>query len=191
MADEKSDDELLDACEAGDEHAFALLVDRYLPPVYSFAYRMLGNAEEAEDVAQETFLKAWKNLRRFKRGMNLKTWLFSIARNTAIDGLRKKRPALFSEFKTEDEETDFEHRIADTGVSAEERLDAVLDVERLDAALTNLSPLYRDVVLLRYHEGLTLEETAATLHIPLNTAKSRDRRAIIALRKLLGPPEGG
>lgn len=190
---ERSDDELMNASEAGDEGAFALLVDRYLPAVYSFAYRLVGTKEEADDVAQETFLKAWKNLQRFRRGMNLKTWLFSIARNTAIDSLRKKRPTLFSEFKTENEEADFEHRIADTEASAEEKLDRALDVERLDAALKNLSPLYREVVLLRYHEGLTLEETAAALNIPLNTAKSRDRRAILALRKLLerGEPEKG
>lgn len=181
---EKSDDELVAAYAAGDESAFAVLIERHLPAVYSFAYRLIGNAEEADDVAQDTFVKAWKHLKRFQKGAKMKTWLLSIARNTAIDFLRKKRPSLFSEFGSEDDAA-FEERLADAGPSAETRFDEQLNAERVDAALATLPPRYREVVLLHYREGMTLDETARTLGIPLNTAKSRDRRALIALRKLL------
>ena len=188
---ERSDDELIDAFEQGDEQAFTVLLDRHLPAVYSFAYRLVGSKEAAEDVAQDTFLKAWKNLKRFKRGMKMKTWLLAIARNTAIDDLRKKRPTLFSAFKTDEDDSEFEQRLPDTGPSAEDLLDEKFAGERLEGALSKLSPIYREVILLHYREGLTLDETARALGIPLNTAKSRDRRALMALRKHLEHLEPG
>jgi len=183
----KTDDELIVEYESGNEAAFTELLDRYLDAVYSFALRLTGVKEEADDIAQETFLKAWKNLKRFKKGANFKTWLFSIARNTAIDFFRKKKPKLFAEFSRHDDGEDFEHGIADTAPSAGILFDERLSAERIDRALAQLAPIYREVILLHYREALTLEEAAQALNIPLNTAKSRDRRALIMLRELLEP----
>jgi RNA polymerase sigma-70 factor (ECF subfamily) len=182
-----TDDELIEAYGKGDESAFAALVDRHLPGVYSFAARLVGSKEEAEDIAQQTFVKAWKNLRRFRKGMRFRTWLLAIARNTAIDELRKKRPALFSEFMREDEDAGIEERFPDRSPGAEERFDESLRTDALDAALAKLSAPYREILILHYREELTLDEAARALGIPLNTAKSRDRRALITLRKILGP----
>jgi RNA polymerase sigma-70 factor (ECF subfamily) len=183
----QSDDELITAYEKGDEQAFTVLVDRHLAGVYSFALRLVGSKEEAEDIAQQTFVKAWKNLGRFRKGMKLRTWLLTIARNAAIDEMRKKRPALFSEFMKEDEESGMEERLPDVSPGADEHFDMTLRAEALEAALEKISPPYREILILHYREALTLEEAARALGIPLNTAKSRDRRALIALRKILGP----
>ena len=182
----KTDDELIEGYEAGDESAFSELLDRYLDAVYSFALRLTGSKDDAEDVSQETFLKAWKSLKRFRKGANFKTWLFAIARNASIDSLRKKKPALFGQLSWADGE-EFEHGIADNAPSADVLLDRDFSKGRLDEALANIAPIYREILLLHYHEDMTLEEAALTLDIPLNTAKSRDRRALIALRKLLEP----
>ncbi len=182
-----TDDELVAAYEGGDEGAFAALTERYLPAVYAFAFRLVGGKEAAEDVAQETFVKAWKNLKRFKKGAKMKTWLFSIARNTAIDDLRKKRPKLFGELGGNDDRSEFEQRLPDDAPDAEIRFDESIATEALEEALAKLAPMYREIILLHYHESLTLQEVAETLGIPVNTVKSRDRRALAALRKLLEP----
>lgn len=183
----KTDDELIAAYEAGDERAFSELLDRYLDAVYSFVFRMTGSKEESEDIAQDTFLKAWKNLKRFREGANFKTWLFSIARNTTVDFFRKKKPMLFSEFSRHDDDEEYEHSIRDTAPSAGILFDERLSSETVDRALATLAPIYREIILLHYREALTLDEAARTLKIPLNTAKSRDRRALGMLRELLEP----
>lgn len=183
----KTDDELIEEYHAGDEAAFAELVDRHLQSVYTFTYRLVGKKEEAEDIAQETFVKAWKNLKRFKKGMKIKTWLFAIARNTSIDHLRKHRNVLFSELSRDEESDDFEHGIRDVAPNAEALFDQKESEAKVEAALQKIPPIYREIILLHYREGLTLDEAAQTLDIPLNTAKSRDRRALGALRKLMAP----
>lgn len=185
----KTDDELIAAYEAGEEPAFAELLDRHLDAVYSFALRLTGTKEEADDIAQETFLKAWKHLKRFRKGANFKTWLFSIARNTSIDYLRKKKPILFRELSRKENDEDFEHGIIDTTPRAEVLFDEHLSTERLEGAIAQLAPLYREIIILHYREGLTLDEASRVLEMPLNTVKSRDRRALIALRKLLEPEQ--
>lgn len=93
---ERDDKRLITDAIQGDDDAFAFLVQRHLSAVYNFAYHFAGK-EEADDIAQETFLKIWKNLKKFRPGENFKTWMFAIARNTAIDHMRKKRESVFSD----------------------------------------------------------------------------------------------
>jgi len=181
----KTDDELIEGYERGDEASLSLLIGRYLTPLYNFAFRVVGKREDAEDIVQETFMKAWKHLGRFRKGANFKTWLFSIARNTAIDHLRKKRPLSFSAFEGEEEGADYEQMIPDSTKLPDELAEMRLTAEFLERALDALPPIYREIIVLHYQEEMTLEESAEAIGIPLNTAKSRDRRALIALRKLL------
>src|SRR6185295_15729374 len=171
----KTDEELIESYESGNESAFSELVERHLPALYTFLTRMVGSREEAEDIAQNTFLKAWKYLRRYKKGANFKTWLFAIARNSAIDHLRKKKMLYFGSFSKNESDDEFEHSLKDMEPLQDISFDAHLKVEALEDALQQLSPLYREIILLHYREGLTLEESSKVLGIPLNTAKSRDR----------------
>lgn len=183
------DDILIAKTLEGDESAFAELMERYLPPVYNFALGLTGKKEDAEDIAQEALFKAWKHLKRFKPNASFKTWLFSIARNTAIDYARKKRPSLFTELTHPDAHEEFEHGLIDSSPNVEVRFDSTIESEALYAALNTLSASHREVLILHYKEALSLQEISEMLHIPLNTVKSRDRRALQALRSILNAPE--
>lgn len=104
---ERNDQQIIVDCLNGDEEAIALLVNRHLKAVFNFTYRLIGKPEDAEDIAQDTFLKMWRNLKKYRHSENFKTWLFTIARNTAIDWLRKKKSIVFSDFNDDDEENIF------------------------------------------------------------------------------------
>ena len=81
----------------GDEKALETLFSRYLKPIYTFVYRLTGNAQDAEDISQEVFVKVWKNLKKYDDTRSFKTWLFTIAKNTAYDLLRKNKEIVFSD----------------------------------------------------------------------------------------------
>lgn len=184
-----TDEELIRAYLAGDESAFAELTHRHLGGVYSFILRFVGSAHDAEDITQDTFLKAWKSLKKYNPSASkFKTWLFRIARNSAIDFLRKKKHIPFSQFETESGANMLTETVAD----AEELPDALLmkleDAKELHATLEELPPKAREILLLYYTNDLTFEEIGEMLGEPANTVKSRHRRALQALRKIL---EGG
>ena len=86
-----SDEQLINNYLKGDEKSLEILIHRYLKPIYNFVYRYVNNKQEAEDVTQEVFVKTWRNLKKFKRNKSFKTWIFSIAKNTAIDSFKKKK----------------------------------------------------------------------------------------------------
>jgi RNA polymerase sigma-70 factor (ECF subfamily) len=134
---------------------------------------------------QETFFKVWKNLKKFRQGENFKTWIFTIARNTAIDFLRKRKEYVFSDF----ENAEGGNYVADTLTDPEPLPDALVEtLEReklLEELLSKISPQYREVLMLRYHEDLTFEEIGKVLDKPLDTVKSQHRRALIELRKII------
>lgn len=181
---EKDDKTLIVDSVEGDDEALAELVRRYVKPVYNFVYRFAGNnKEEAEDIAQETFFKMWRNLKKYRAGENFKTWLFTIARNTAYDHLRKKKNFVFSDFDTED--TLFEDTISDAEPLADEVFTLAESKEFLAKAMSELSPQFREVLLLHYDHELTFDEIGKILDEPLNTVKSRHRRAIESLREIL------
>ncbi len=188
---DEDDDALIKSYEDGDEGALARLIERHMPAVHAFAARMTGSSDEAADIAQETFFRAWKNLARFKKGMKFKTWVFAIARNLSVDRLRRKKPVLFGAFEEDREGDSFEHSIADADIeTAEAAFDRALAADGLSRALATLTPAYREVLILHYQEGLTLAEIAKSLRVPLNTVKSRNRRALIALKEALHPKDG-
>src|SRR5579864_3582763 len=103
MNQSKSDLDLINLSIGGDQAAFAQLFDRYIKSVYLLAYRYVLNVDDAEDIAQEAFFRAWKNLKKFDKDRNFKTWLFVIAKNTALDLIKKKKPASFSQLIKDDE----------------------------------------------------------------------------------------
>jgi RNA polymerase sigma-70 factor (ECF subfamily) len=168
-----TDVSLVEAIRAGDESAMATLYDRYSSIVYSVGLRVLGDTGAAEDVLQEVFIQLWRNPGVFdaSRG-NLGAWLAVIARNRAIDRVRKRRP-----------ETD----IADIVVSVEPDITGDAEraraMEKVRAALGTMPAAQRSALEMAYFEGLTHFEIAAKTGEPLGTIKTRIRTGLLALRK--------
>ncbi|MDE2213319.1 MAG: sigma-70 family RNA polymerase sigma factor [Patescibacteria group bacterium] len=181
-----TDEALIAAYLAGEEEAFTTLVDRHLSSVYDFAFRLCGNTHEAEDIAQETFLKAWHNLKKYRsQSARVRTWLFTIARNTTVDHLRRRRSTALSEFERDDGSNYLTDTLPDTAPLPDEAFAEAENIEMLEEALEKLPVRAREVLILHFREELTFEEIGAILNEPLNTVKSRHRRALIALRKLV------
>lgn len=154
----------------GDQQAFARLVTRYQRQVYNLSYRMLQNAEDAQDATQEAFLRAYRALPSFELGRKFSSWLLSIASNLCIDILRRRR---FIWLSLED----VSFRLAS---STEEPDGAVLRHEQADEVqqlLAQLPEKYRLVVVLRYWHDLSYKEIAETAGLTLNTVKTRLHRA--------------
>jgi RNA polymerase sigma-70 factor (ECF subfamily) len=181
---ERDDRQLIADALAGDDDAFAFLVHRHLSAVYNFSYRF-GGREDADDIAQETFFKVWKNLKKFRPDGNFKTWLFQIARNTTIDCMRKKRDVTFSRFENEEGENFLEETLADNEPLADEIFARAEERKRVEKLLEELPPLYREVVILHHQHDFTFEEIGNILKKPLDTVKSQHRRALILLREML------
>jgi RNA polymerase sigma-70 factor (ECF subfamily) len=165
----------------GDQAAFNRLVVAYQTPVYNLAYRMLGNAAEAEEAAQETFLRVYTHLRDYDTQRAFRSWLLSIASHYCIDQLRRRRITWLS----------FEDEIA-----APERLTSnqpnpesmVMQNERearIQQLLTALSPTDRAAITLRYWYDYSYEEIAETLNLTVSAVKSRLHRARCGLAKMM------
>ncbi len=177
---------------AGDEESFRVLVRAYLKPIYSFVYRYVGSAQDAEDVTQEVFVKVWKNLDSFDQQRSFKTWIFTIAKNASIDFLKKSRSASggkktvpFSQFENNAGENSLTSTLTDSTPLPDELMERASVAQILSSAMEKLSPQYRMVLFLRYNDHFTFREIAQSLEEPLHTVKSRHRRALIILKKLL------
>jgi RNA polymerase sigma-70 factor (ECF subfamily) len=184
---EKTDRELVEAFLAGSEDSFAVLVERHLSMTYKFTYRYLNNADDTNDVVQEVFIKAWKYMKRFDVNRNFKTWLLTIAKNTALDFIKKKKPVLFSKIEEGDGDLDaFLAPYLESADLPDEILNKKDTKERLESVLGELAPSYRTVLTLRYAEHLKFREIAEMLQEPIDTVKSKHRRGLLLLRKALG-----
>ena len=159
-----------------DANAFAELVRRYQGRLYRLAYRMLGNAEEAQDATQEAFLRAYRALSSFRMDASFSPWMYRITTNVCLDMLRSRRP----QASLDESPLDPPAALSVEGAVAErERLRAVAEaVGRLPVGL-------RTVFLLRHEAELSYEEIAQTLGLPLNTVRTRLFRARNALKELL------
>ncbi len=182
---ETSDKELILRHLEGDAQAFSLLVDRYLPQIYNFTYRLTRSKEEAEDTSQETFIKAWKHIDRFDTTQSFKTWIYKIARNTAIDHLRKKKQIQFSDMENAEGENPVIERSADTLPLPDELYRIAEEKKMLDKLLHALPPLYQEVLILYYRDELNFREIAEVQEKPIDTVKSQHRRALTQLRWLI------
>lgn len=182
---QKDDEQLISEYLEGDESALTVLVDKYLPAVYNFAFSLTHDTNIAEDITQESFIKAWKNIRRFIPTKNFQTWLFAIARNTAIDKLRQKREVVFSKFENANGENTLIATTPGDSLSPVELLENAENIIFAQQLLEQIDPLYRDVLTLRYQNEMTFEEIGKILKRPLHTVKSQHRRALISLRRAI------
>ena len=162
----------------GDVNAFEKLVTEYEKAVYAIAQRMTGNAEDAADMTQETFIKAYNSLSSFRGDSKFSVWLYRIANNVCLDFLRSRSRKPTVSLSTEDddgEETQLD--IADESQSPELLLENALTRDAVRRGLDSLPPDYRQILLLREIQGLSYEEIAAALGIESGTVKSRIFRA--------------
>ncbi len=169
-----------------DREAFAQLVDYASAPIYRLALRMLNDEQDAEDVLQETFIKAYQALPGFEGRSSLKTWMFRIATNEALMLLRKRKPQQdVMEIDREDEAVEEPKEIVDWCCVPEPELMSVETRKKLEEAASHLTPGLRAVFLLRDVEGLSGEETASILNVSVDVVKTRLLRARLKLREEL------
>jgi RNA polymerase sigma-70 factor, ECF subfamily len=168
----------------GNDEAFKKILKKYLKPVYNFLRILIKDPDTLDDLSQETFIKAWKNLKKFDQNKNFKTWLFTIAKNTAYDFLKKKKTIPFSNFLDEKGNNTLENM----------EMNEILPLELLEIAekekifekkLKEISEHYRTILILHYKENFSLQEISEILDIPYNTTKSRHQRALLSFRKAL------
>ena len=177
----------LAALQKGDRTEFARQVDAYSAPIYRLALKIVGTPQDAEDVLQETFIKAYRNLSTFEGRSSFSTWLYRIASNEAFMSLRRRKPEAVS-VDAEIETPDGEHepmQIVDWCCLPEEELLTTESREYLDVAIDRLPPTLRVVFLLRDIEGLSVRETAEALRISEAAVKTRLLRARLQLRERL------
>lgn len=183
----ETDEEIVVLYKNGNPEIFKDLINRYTSPLYNFTARIV-NQNDAPDIIQEIFIKVWKNLHKFDSSKaSFRTWIFTIAKNTATDFLRKRKNLLFSDLeKNEEKEMDsFAENIPDENLLPEETLQKLEDSLFLNKTLEKLRPNYKEILTLYYQEEMTFEEIGKILNKPLNTVKSQHRRAILELRKIL------
>jgi len=171
---------------AGDERAYSELLARYRSRVLGLALRMVQNADEAADIAQEAFVRAFQSLSTFDVTKSFGAWIAKITANLCIDHFRRRRLALISlDAPIDAERGERAREYPDAAPIADEIMGRTEGEKRLDSLLASLPPRYRVVVVLRYKEDLAYEEIAAVLGIPLGTVKARLHRAHHLLKRRL------
>ena len=171
---------------AGDATAYDRLIRRYQRQVYNLIYRMVGNTDDADDLVQETFVKAYGALRNFRQDASFLTWLYKIASNLSIDLMRSRRTrgalSLDEEIETGHEPADTDRSMSPEGSAVR---GAVADI--VDEAIMALPGKYRTVIVMRHIQGLSIEEIAESLDKPSGTIKTHLFRARALLREHLRP----
>ena len=185
---QQSEDFSLDALRAGDRAEFARLVETYSGAIYRLAVKMLGNPQDAEDILQETFIKAFRHLADFDGRSKVSTWLYRIATTEALMFLRRQKiyplsiDQPFDQAETEEQEP---LQIVDWCCLPEDELMSDEARSYLDQAIEELTPALKIVFLLRDIEGLSTRETGQVLEISEAAVKTRLSRARLQLRELL------
>ncbi|NNN05072.1 MAG: sigma-70 family RNA polymerase sigma factor [Elusimicrobia bacterium] len=165
---------------AGDDSAYAELLARHRDRVFSFLLRLLGSPQDAEDVAQEAFVKAFSRLDSYDSARPFVSWLFAVAHHAALDFLRARRPAALSL-----DDPDGAPDLADSGPDAEAAAEAALDGRLIERLLAALPPLYREPLMLRHTQEMGISEIARVLSLPEGTVKVRLFRGRDMLKRKL------
>jgi RNA polymerase sigma-70 factor, ECF subfamily len=175
------DQDIIAAILGGNKDVYGVLVQRYQKPIFNLMYRMTRSHDDALDLAQETFIKAYENLNHFKKGARFFPWLYTIGFNHVRNFKRRDRVSvrLFSR-DCEEEKISLENPSRQ-----EEQMCIQLDARRLDQALQDLPTDYREAVILHYREGLSMEDIATALQLSISGAKMRVHRGIKKLREMI------
>lgn len=171
----KQENETIQSILNGEQEKFALLVDEYKGPVYNLVYRLTGSGHDAEDLAQETFIRAYQSLNHFKPNKKFFPWLYTIALNLTRNHLKKKKPLLVK---------DFDHLQTDTS-NPEQALSQLEQAEALAHHIQRLPVSLREAIILRYYHYLHFGEISQILSISLSAAKMRVYRGLEKLEMLI------
>ena len=178
----ENDDQLIQKVQEGDNYAFDLLVKRYQRKIYFLAYRMVKNHDNADDIAQDTFIHAYSAIKSFKEGYSFYTWLYRICMNLSINFLKRQK-FMIPESQFEEEANPLEKE-ATRMDPADHLASKELEI-KIDRALNSLPPKFKAVLILRIYEDLSYEEIAQTLNISTGTVMSRLFRARERMQKML------
>jgi RNA polymerase sigma-70 factor, ECF subfamily len=179
----RSDEQLVDACLGGEVAAFDILVDRWQRKIRGAVYRVVRSEEEAQDIVQEAFLKAFRGLNSFKREARFSSWLYQIAINLSRDRLRRRKTRNWVSLDDLDEASPTGSPRAQADG---ERWVEVLEVqERVASAVAALPEEQREAVILKEYQGLTFPEIAEIQGVPISTVKTRLYRGLSVLRERL------
>ena len=180
------DQELIARCQRGDLSAYEPLVNKYRERVYAQAFNLTRNADDAHDLCQETFVKAWKSISRFRGQSSFYTWLYRIATNLGIDLIRSKEKRQTTEFDDalEKEETEENKPFAHQHLPSDELQQKELG-QAIDDAIAKLTPEHREVIVLREFEGLDYKDIAKAIGCSIGTVMSRLHYARAHLQKIL------
>lgn len=182
-----SDQELIELVLQGNKQAYSQIVDRYKGKMYFFLYGMIGRPQDAQDLAQEVFIKAYFHIHSYKPDYSFSSWLYRIATNHCLDELRKqKRVQCIRQENGSHEEDSFAHHRTPESIYLEKERNAVLH-----KYIMELDESYRAVLVLRYIEHLSYKEISHILDVPVTTVQMRLYRAHKKLRKLLKITEKG
>ena len=178
--DWKEQDEIISRVLKGDRNAYTLVVNRYKGPIFNLAYRMTGSYHDADDLTQETFLKAYVALGKFQRDRKFFTWLYTISLNLIRNHLRGAKPVSepMESLCSSESNNDFENPEG-SAIRGEE-------IKLLDICMRRLPPDVREAVVLRFHQGLSFEDVAAVSGCSLSGAKMKVYRGLEKLRFLMG-----
>jgi RNA polymerase sigma-70 factor (ECF subfamily) len=179
----RSDEQLVEACLSGETAAFEILVDRWQRKIRGAVYRVVRSEEEAQDICQEAFLKAFRGLGSFKQESRFSSWLYQIAINLSRDRLRRRKTRNWVSLDDLDEAPPAGSQRAPT---EGERWVEVLEVqERVASAVASLPEEQREAVILKEYQGLTFPEIAEIQGVPVSTVKTRLYRGLSVLRERL------
>ena len=180
-----SDERLVELSLDGDEEAFGILVRRYQRRLAAFLSQLVGDMELARELSQEAFVRAWSALERFDPKYRFSTWLFRIAHNLGIDQLRRRRLQTMPLYRTDSEGDEVEVVVTDLDKDPLGHLENRVLASELRQVIDGLRPEYRELVLLRHFAGLSYQEIADFMEMPLGTVKNKLFRAHSVLRKAL------
>lgn len=178
--------EYIKLVKKGDQAAFEEIVLFYQSKVFAICFRMIGNRHEAEDIAQEAFIRAYVNIHSFDNKRKFSTWLYRIATNLTIDRIRKKKPDFYLDAQVQGTEgLDLYAQIPADQALPEEEVESIEIQSYIQQEIMNLPAKYRSVIALRFVDELSLIEISEILEIPVGTVKTRIHRGREALRKRL------
>lgn len=174
------DEQIAEQVQEGDREAFGFLVDRYQGKLQRYGTKFLSRKEDIEDIVQDVFMSAYKNIKSFHTDERFSPWIYRIAHNAFVNGLRKKER---SPLLTIDFDTLVSHTVYEDPAESEREQKETRDM--LDKVLTNINPRYREILVLHYFEEMPYRDIAEVLKIPIGTVGVRIRRAKEALKRIL------